>query len=222
MNRGEIRTLVAAIAEDANQTRYTAAKYNDAINKANQQFAMDSKALFKDSSITMVAGTAAYSLPTDFMHEKMVVLNGVELKPITRSELQRKKVSEDWTGDKGTPKWYIIDPEEAKKTIRLYPEPDSIDAGTALVLTYYAFPADLTSDTSTPLNGSTLMVQFHTGLASYAAWLMLMYLPQTPEIGAKRAELMGVYMGKVNEAIQTFGNTISAPWRFRVDDVRAR
>jgi hypothetical protein len=66
------------------------------------------------------------------------------------------------------------------------------------------------------------MVQFHIGLAAYAAWLMMMYRPQTAEIGAKRAELMGVYLGKVNEAIQTFGNTISAPWRFRVDDVRAR
>jgi len=222
MNRGETRTLAANMAEDPNQTRYTATKYNDAIEKAQQQFSMDSKALYKDSSITMVAGTAAYSLPTDFMLEKQVVLNGIELSPITRGELQRRKGEDSWADDSGTPKWYIIDPEEARKTITLYPSPDSTDAGTALVLTYYAFPSTLTADASTPLNASTLMVQFHIGLAAYAAWLLMMYLPQTPEIAQKRNELLAIYTSKVNEAIQTFGNTKSASWRFRVDDVRAR
>jgi len=222
MNRGELRTLIGNMVEDPNQTRFTAAKYNDAINHSQRQFAMDSKALYKDQSITMVSGTAAYSLGTDFMMEKMVVLNGIELSPISRGELQRRKGREDWTGDEGTPEFYIIDPEESRKTITLYPKPNSIDNGTALVVTYYAFPSDLSSDVSVPLNSSSLMVQFHIGLAAYGAYLMMMYLPQTPEIAQKRGEMYAIYNAKVNEAIQTFGNTKSEAIQFRINDIRAR
>ncbi len=222
MNRGELRTLIGNLVEDPSQTRFTAAKYNDAIEKAQQQFALDSKALYKDFPITMVARTGGYSLPTDFMYEKMVTLNGVELSPITKAELQRRKGSSAWSSDTGTPKWFIVDPDEAKKTITLYPIPDSTDAGTAIVLTYYPVPATLTADTSVPLNSSALMVQYHIGIAGYAAWLLMLYLTQTPEISQKRNDFIGMYSKAVNDAIQTFGNTKSAPLNFRVNNVRAR
>jgi len=222
MTRAEIRSMVANFCEDPNQTRFTAAKYNDSIDQAQKQFVMDSKALYKDSSITMVLDTAAYDLPTDFMYEKQVMLNGIELNPISRATLQATKTTDRWDDDTGTPKWFIIDPEEARKTISLYPIPDSTTDGTALVLTYYALPADLSSDTSTPFNGSALMGQFHVGLASYAAWLMLFYLIQTPEISQKRGELLSVYSKKVLEAVQTFGNSKSEPLSFHVRDIRTR
>lgn len=222
MTRTELRALTAKMCEDPNQTRFTAAQYNDGLEKGQQQFAMDSKALYKDSSITMVVDTAAYPLPTDFMLEKEVVLNGVELKPISRASLQRVKIDERWDDDKGDPKYYIIDPEEGRKTITLYPTPDNVDSGTALVLTYYAFPAAMSSDSSVPLNSSALMAQFHVGISAYAAWLVMMYLPQTPEIGQKRNEFFGIYKSKIDEAIQTFGNTKSEALSFHVDNVRAR
>lgn len=222
MNLGELRTLTASMVEDPNQTKYALAKYNDAENKAAAQFAMDSKALYKDSAIAMVARTAAYSLPSDFMLEKEVTLNGIALKPISRATLQAKKISERWDDDYGAPEYYIIDPEEARKTISLYPIPDNDADGTSLVLTYYAFPALMTVDTSLPLNGSTLMVQFHTGLAAYAAWLLMMYLPQTAEIAQKRSGFFSMYKDKIDEAIQTFGNSKSEPLSFHVGNVRCR
>lgn len=222
MNLGELRTLTASMCEDPAQTKFTAVKYNDAINKANQQFAMDSKALYKDSAIVMVAGTAAYDLPTDFMYEKAVTLNGIELKPISRATLEAKKTSDRWDDDQGTPKYFIIDPEEARKKITLYPKPDSTDDGTSIVLTYYPVPATMSSDSTLPLNGSTLMVQFHIGLAAYAAWLLLSFLTQTPEISQKRADLFNTYKSKIDEAIQTFGNTKSESMSFHVQNARAR
>lgn len=222
MNLGELRTLASQLCEDPRITKFTAIQYNDAINKSAQQFAMDSKALYKDSAIVMIAQTAAYPLPTDFMLEKEVTLNGIALKPISRATLQAKKTSERWDDDYGTPKYFIIDPEEARKTISLYPIPDNEDAGTSLVLTYYAFPTLMTTDVSLPLNGSTLMVQFHTGLAAYAAWLLMMYLPQTPEIAQKRSGFFSMYKDKIDEAIQTFGTTKSEPLRFHVENIRIR
>lgn len=222
MNLGELRTLTARLCEDPNLSRFGAAKYDDAINKANTQFSLDSKALYKDYAITMVSGTAAYSLPSDFMLEKEVVLNGLGLKPISRATLQAKKTDDRWDNDEGTPRWYIIDPEEARKTITLYPKPNNTDDGTALVLTYYPVPATLTADADIPLNASSLMTQFHTALASYAAWMLMLYLPQTPEIAQKRSEFYNIYLDKIREAIQTFGNTKSESLSFAPVNVRVR
>lgn len=222
MNLGELRTLTSQFCEDPRITKFNAVQYNDSINKAASQFSMDSKALYKDESIVMVADTAAYALPTDFMLEKEVYLNGIKLNPISRATILTKKQTERWDDDKGTPKYFIIDPEEARKTITLYPIPDNEDAGTSLVLTYYPVPAVMTVDTALPLNGSALMTQFHIGIASYAAWLLLMYLPQTPELSQKRSELFGTYKTKIDEAIQTFGNSKSEPLSFHVENVRVR
>jgi len=222
MIRSELRALASKFCEDPNITKFTADKYNDSLEKAQQQFSMDSKALYKDQSIVVAIDTAAYALASDFMLEKEVVFNGLALLPISRATLQVKKTEERWDDDKGTPKYYIIDPEEGRKTITLYPTPDNVDAGTSLVLTYYCFPTAMTSDSSIPLNSSTLMVQFHIGLAAYASWLLMFYLTQTAEIQAKRNELFAIYTAKVAEAIQTFGNTKSEPLRFHVGNVRTR
>lgn len=218
----ELRTLTSRFCEDPNITKFTAVKYLDALNKSQLQFSMDSKALYKDDSMIVTVGTAAYTLPDDFILEKQVVFQGIELEPITRADLQKLKVSDKWTDDSGAPTHYIIDPEEARKTITLYPKPNSIDSGSDLVLTYYCIPAEMTADSDTPLNSSALMAQFHIALCAYAAWLLMFYLPQTAEISQKRSELFSVYKNKIDEAIQTFGNTKSAPLSFHVGDIRVR
>lgn len=209
MNRGQIRTQAALFAGDPNLTRFNETQYNDAIQRAQEQFAVDSRALYKDApTITVVAGTSTYDLPTDFWLEKRVEHKGIPLDPITRARLGAV-AGQDWTDDEGTPRFYIIDPEEGRKQLRLYPEPQGGDAGANLVLTYYPLPAEMASDSSTPLNASALMVQFHIGLAAYAAWLLLGAEEAKPEILAKMSKLYQQYQDKVTEAIDTFGNTKS-------------
>lgn len=215
MNRGQIRTLASLFASDPNQTRYSGL-YNDAIDRAQEQFAIDSKALFKDTSFSIVSGTATYSLPTDFMYEKKVTFNGKGLLPITRADLEFYKRSDDWTDDEGTPTHYIVDPEEARKQLRVYPKPQGADEGTNnLTLTYYPLPAAITDDSTKPFNDSSLMIQFHMAVAAYAAWILLGYDPATEEILAKRASLLAQYSDKVTEAQDTYGNTKSAPLRLK-------
>ena len=215
MNLGTIRTLAASFAQDPNITRYTSARYNQAINLANQQFAMDTRALWKDSSSTVVDGTATYSLPSDFMWEDWVTLANLPLIPISRYRIQEVSKTNDWTLDKGTPTHYIIDPEEAQKKIRLYPIPQSDDASKTVVMRYFPLPATLSSDTDTPMNSSALMSQFHMGLAAFAAWTLLLSEQSTPQIVEKRNELLKVYTDAVNKATETFRNTVSAPLRLR-------
>lgn len=215
MIRSTIRSYASLFAGDVNQSRFTPTQYNDAINLGQQQFALESLALFKDNTITVVDGTATYDLPTDFMLEKEVTHKGLKLDPISRATIQFYARTTDWTTITGTPKYFLIDPEEARKQIRLYPSPLADDAGANLVLTYYPLPADLSSDSATPLNSSVLLVQFHIGIAAYAAWLVLGYEKATPEIVSKRADLYKQYQDKVTEARDKFGNTASEPLRLR-------
>lgn len=215
MNRGTIRTQSANFCEDPNQTRF-AGKYNDAINRAQEQFAFDSKALFKDASAyTVVDGTASYALPADFMYEKKITHKGLLLDPISRATLEYYETSDRWDDDSGTPKYYLIDPEEARKTITLYPIPQAADAGANLILTYCPLPAEMTADGDTPLNSSLLMAQFHVGISAYAAWLLLNYAPTTPENQAKKTDLLRIYESSVTKAIDTFKNTASEPLRMK-------
>lgn len=211
MIRSSIRSLVGLFLEDPNLTQFTVGQLNDAIDRAQEQFAYDSRALFKDAStITVVNGTATYNLPSDFWLEKVVTHKGLKLTPRSRATLLNES-GDDWTDDAGTPRHFIIDPEEARKQIRLVPIPQAGDAGANLILTYYPVPAAISSDSASPLNSSALMVQFHQGIAAYAAWLCLFYKKMTPEIQVKQSGLYAMYQGHVTSAIDRFGNTASEP-----------
>ena len=214
MNRGAIKTLASGWAGDPQQSRYSGL-YDTGLDRAQEQFAMESKALYKDAStVTVVDGTASYNLPSDFMWEKKMTHKGILLTPISRATMEYYQES-DWTDDTGTPKFYIIDPEEGRKTFTLYPIPQGDDAGANLILTYYPLPASSTDDTVNPLNASALMAQFHYGIAAYLAWSLLGNETYTPEISTKRSDLMLTYQKAVTQAVDTFGNTKSASLRLK-------
>ena len=219
MNLTSLTTLAAQFAGDPQQTRYSGL-YTQALNFAQQQFALDSKCLWKDSSITIIGGTATYSLPTDFMWEKMVTYSKsggnsfIELKPISRHELMRNR-GDDWTTLTGDPEYFIIDPEEARKQIRIFRYPPSGDVGGTLTLTYYPLPTDLSAGSDSPFNGYALLAQFHIGVAAWAAWMLMQSEADTEAIIAKKKELIQIYNDRVSQAVDTFKNTASQPFRMR-------
>lgn len=222
MNRGQVRTMVQRFVADPNSTRFTSSQYNTAIDTANEEFAYATMALYKDAStFTTVDGTATYDLPSDFWLEKELTHKGLILLPITRHRLL-KESGDDWTDDTGTPTHYIIDPEEARKQFRLYPTPQADDAGANLILTYFPVPAAISSDSVKPLNDSSLMVQFHRGIAAYAAADLLLTMPQDALTMAKISQLLKIYEDKVSMAINRFGNTPRAPIRVEGPDVWRR
>lgn len=206
-----LQARTARFLGDPDQTRY-AAGYVDAINDAQKQFALDSGALFEDKAYTTKAGTATYPLPTDFVLEDTVTYDGLPLKPVSRHTLYSLYPGTDWTTLSGTPKWYMVDPEEASMALRLIPTPD---AAKAVSMRYAPIPADVSATTDVVLNSATLMTQFHLGIAALAAWLILQGEQVTPEIQAKSGEMMRIYSDSVNKAVEKFGNTKSEPLRIR-------
>lgn len=205
-----MRQKVADFVGDPQQTRF-ADKYNDALDRAQEQFAFDSKALWQDESWTTASGTATYSLPSTFMYEDWVTYDGAELTPISRHEIQRL-YGKDWSTETGTPSHFIVDPEEASKTVRLVPIPEEAKT---LIMRFYPFPTSLSADSSIPLNASLLMYQFHYGMCAFAAFDLLMSEESTQAIVEKRRSLLFIYNDAKDKAITTFKNTQSAPIKIR-------
>lgn len=211
MNLTTLTARTANFLGDNDQTRYSAG-YINSINDAQRQFAMDTRALWKDRAYTTTVDTATYTLPTDFMYEQSVTYNGLPLKPISRHTLYSLYPGTDWTLLKGEPTLFMIDAEEASLFLRLIPTPQEAKT---VSLRYYPVPADVSAGGDVVLNSSTLMVQFHLGIAAFAAWLLLQSEVVTPEIQAKGREMMKIYNDAVTKAVDTFKNTASEPIRIR-------
>ena len=206
-----LQQLCADFVGDPDQTRFSG-KYVSSINRAQEQFALDSKALWKDVSWSHAASDADESLPTDFMWENYVTYGGKKLDPISRYRLN-EVYEDDWTDDTAQlPTHYIIDPEQAVKEIVLFPIPTEAKT---LTMRYFPLPAEVSSGSDVVLNSSSLMVQFHMAIAAFAAWLILTFDESTPAIADKRRELMKIYNDGITKAVDTFKNTASQPLRIR-------
>ena len=206
-----LQTRTARFCGDPDQTRF-GAFYLDAINDAQKQFALDSGSLFKDQAYTTVAGTSTYALPTDFILEDTVTYDGKPLKPVSRHTLYTLYPGTDWTLLTGTPTAYMVDPEAASLSLRLIPQP--VEAK-AVSMRYAPLPVDVSAVGDVVLNSSTLMTQFHLGIAALAAWFVLQSEQVTPEIQAKCGEMMKIYNDSLTKAVDKFGNTKSEPLRLR-------
>ncbi len=218
MNLSTLSTFAQLLSNDVNGTRY-ATQYATVLNEAQYQFAMDSKCTFKDMAIqTIVSGTASYPLPTDFMWEKLILVNGLMLPPISRFELARTNTGTRWDQRTGTPTAYNIDPDLARQSILLFPIPQANDALAGqndLQMTYFALPAAMVNPTDQPLNANPLLVPYHMGIAAWAASYLLMTEDPTPILDGKIKRLTQIYNDYVSQASDQFKNTVSQPIRMR-------
>jgi len=148
------------------------------------------------------------------MWERRVSLNDLRLDPISRERLEKEKRGDKWTDDKGDPEYYIIDPEESRKTIRPYPSLEG-DSKT-LLLQYYPKPVAITADATEFLNAQSFLVQYHIAVVYYAAWFLLASDDDGQgDLALKRSEMKTAYEEKVEDARNTYGNSIAEPMQMR-------
>ena len=203
------------MAEDPQQSRFSS-QYSDALNLAQRQFALESGCCIKDmATITVVAATAAYSLPLDFLRARLVMHKGLPLEPITKADLAYNNKGDRWDDNTGTPEYYNIETREDKKYLTLYPIPTADDAGANLVLTYRYVPSDFSSDADTVFDGESMLGSYENAVAIYAAWWLLGYNRQDVETIQKRSIMFKQYQDKVTEAVEKFGDTKNAKMRIR-------
>jgi len=205
MDRSTARTLVSRRVEDPNLTRWTPAEYNSAIQRANEQFALESKVLKIQTTLTSTANQAFIDISslTTLFAVRLVRHKGIKLAP-TSEETKAKFSNQDFTDDKGTPLSFWIDNDRDR--LYLYPIPESGDAGENVTLDYFAIPAAST-DSQNLLNQEAFQQVYTPGIVAYSAWELLGNETPTPAVTQKRADCFSEYQMHVNKAID-FGQNI--------------
>lgn len=141
----QIFTALGASAA-ADLVFWTAQDLYDWLNEALKQLARRC-GLFveRDTSISLVASTASYTLPARHLSTLHVAVDGSGLRPATVAEVEA--LDADWLNTEDTPARYLQD-VAGLASIRIYPTPD--DTGT-LQLVMHRYPADLAGGGTLPL-----------------------------------------------------------------------
>lgn len=199
---------------DPSAQRFTAAQVQAEIQKAQEWFVLDTRCLTDNVTDTSVADQASYDLQSDCLDIKRLAHKGIELKRISKFELDRY-TNQDWSDDKGTPKYYFVDLDPNNKKYSLYPIPQGEDAGANLAQEYIKIPPALSSDSSVPLDSHTLLVPYHDALAYKSAANLLGILPDQQAVA-----MIQIYESKykdyVSHCIETFkALSVTQPVRMR-------
>lgn len=213
MDRATARQLVALKAEDKDQTRFTETQYNTAIDLAEEQFALDARAIIRETTLTSLADTFEIALPTDFMVAVLARHKGLKLRPVTKYGLSWQNGTDWTTMNSGTPVAFYIDDEDEK--IGTVPKPSASEAGANLLLNYVAKPATISSDSTVLLSARSFLQYYSPAVVAWAAREVLTYLPMSPEIKAKMDELMGEYERYKDHCISTYNNMADEPIQMR-------
>jgi hypothetical protein len=202
------------LIDDPSGDRFTDSQVQDEIQKAQEWFVLDTRCLTDNVTDTSVADQAAYDLQSDVLDIKRIAHKGLELKRISKFELDRY-TGQDWSDDSGTPKYYYVDLDPNNKKYYLYPIPKGEDAGANLAVEYIKIPPTLSSGSSVPLDSHTLLSPYHDALAYKSASSLLDINPSQETI-VKSQRYEKKYSDLVAHCIETFkALSITQPVRMR-------
>lgn len=195
MTRATLRTEAQRqLAEPSSGGYWSDTDYNNAANRAQENFAIRTKCLKTYAYFTTSAATHEYDM-TESSLANLLDLAEVRfytsttdydvLVPCTRDELQHNQANR--TGVTGTPIYYCYEDRviefdcdtEASKTVRVY---------------YYKLPTDMDEDTDV----STIPTKFHQTLVDFMCWKFA----ESDELDVERtAYFKRLYEEGVNNAI---------------------
>jgi len=160
------RVLLNDSSSDATRQRFSDAQLLGFLNDGQREAVAFSWVLKSSYTLTLVAGTTEYALPSDFSSTWRVLYRNKKLEQTSLPELDANTVG--WRNISGTPQSYYLY-LGASTNIGFYPAPTSASTGTVVVY-YFQQPADLTSTSQTPWNSWTLLTPYQSGLAYYIAY----------------------------------------------------
>jgi hypothetical protein len=141
MTLNEMIADVRSRLDESTAGFWTDAEITVWLNEANVRVAVELEDLEGTATSNIVASTANYDLPADFVRLDQAIYNGVYLKTITRDQLkQYGGLGNPTTSQTGTPEYCYIRAGD----LWLYPAP-SANVTNGLVLWYSKRPAALSA-----------------------------------------------------------------------------
>lgn len=213
-------TQVSELIGDTSNQQWSAARIQDRLQKAQERFVDDTRCLRDTQTFSIVAGTKTYALATDTLDVVRVGISGRSaLKKISKFDLDLM-VGGDWSTTLGSPAYFYVDTSSTNTNLTLYPTPQAGDAGTNnLIVDYVKVPPVMSSDSSLPLNGQTLLQPYLDAIC-YMAAAEILYASNNPQDWQKAGIMAKKYDIKSTECIELFTNlSNTTPFRLRVDGV---
>lgn len=212
--RATLTTLVGLLIDDPSNDAFTTTQVQDKIQEAQERFVLDTRTLRDSVTDTVVANQQEYALPSDVLDVIRASHKGVEIRRISKADLDFS-FSDRWDQTTGTPKYFYVDLDPNNKKYGLYPIPLADDAGANLAIEYVKLPPTLSSDSSVPLDGHTLLAAYHNSLAYWAAKELLMIRPSEENL-VRIKQYTDRYTDEISHCIETFKHLeISEGWRFK-------
>lgn len=218
--RADLVTQVSELIGDTANQQWTAERIQDRLQKAQERFVDDTRCLRDTQTFSIVAGTNTYDLSTDTLDVVRVGISGKSaLTKISKFDLDLA-VGGDWTTTAGSPRNYYVDTSSTNTNLTVYPIPQAGDAGTNnLIVDYVKVPPVMSSDSSLPLNGQTLLQPYLDAIAFMAASHIL-YSSNNPQDWTKASIMAKQYDQKATECIELFNNlSNTTPLRVRVSGI---
>lgn len=218
--RSDLVIQVSELIGDTSNQQWSTTQIQDRLQKAQEKFVSDTRALRDTQSFSIVAGTNTYDLSTDTFDIARVGLTGKGvLKRIGKFDLDLL-IGGSWQTVNGTPSSYYVDVSSTNKKLTLYPIPQSADAGTNnLVVDYVKVPPVMASDSDAPLNGQTLLQPYLDALAYFAA-SQILYASNNPTDWTKANVMIKQYDSKATECITLFNDlSETTPLRLKISGI---
>lgn len=169
----EIRTAVRRNVRDTSSTaslqRYSDTILTTFVNEAQRDVVMNTWIISKSTTITLVANTTYYSLPTDVINIQRVTVDFANLPEVLLEQQDADNGNTAWETSGTTPASFFQDKSQTDK-VGITPYPTS--AGTMRII-YFAFATDLSSDSDVPFNSLDRFKGYHDLLTWYATYRIL-------------------------------------------------
>lgn len=194
-----VRRNVRDTASSSSLQKYSDAYLAALINEGQRDVINQTWAISKSSSITLVDGTAAYTLPSDLIAIARVTREYNNLPEVDLNQLDGDTNSGAWENISGEPRYYFQD-TALPYQVKLYPIPSSGNTGT-LRVTYFAYAEDLTSDSDVSFNDVDRLRGYDDLLVYYSTIRILM----TENMSDKAAPFIQLYQAGIQIMAENVG-----------------
>ena len=186
MNLGQLESRIGQKLGDPNNVEFTTTIIDKAVNDAQERIVLETKCLTDTQSISIVAGTREYDLPTNYLITEGVKIDDTPLDPTTKKDLDFYAGS-SWNDLEGFPTQYYIDNEDPD-TLKLGFDTKPQTAGTDNCKHLFIVnPTDLALSASIPFDSNTLLYPYHKILVHEVVQDLLQGKQLTSDIQAKIA-----------------------------------
>lgn len=191
--------VLALDAGSTTRQRFSNQEITDFLNDAQSDSVAQTQPLQSSRQFQLVPGTTYYPLPDDYLAMARVTIAQLYMQEASPAALDGR--SRGWPQASGYPVYYFIN-WSSPTVVGFTPWPAQASDTATIRMDYFQNAAEMVNATDQPFNGVPKLLNFHQGLAYYAAAMMLTNSGHQSMVQAYLAEYQANMAGLKIRAMQ--------------------